>query len=221
MAMHDRITSDPQIMGGKPVIRGTRVPVKTILRKLGAGMTPEAMIAEHPLLTLDDIRAAQAFAADQAFTKETGRRQTSTSFISVVTAMIAVTGVLLGAGAQYFFSQRTDVDNQYRLLRTNAYVDFIKSTAGIAIAQKMNDPAKQLEFTIQLTDAKSRIGLYGSKAVVSATADFFRKYAALKSPEALSSFSSIVTTMRAETRGGDEKIPNADVGQLLFGIDLP
>jgi uncharacterized protein (DUF433 family) len=61
---HERIESNPDIMGGKPVIRGTRVPVEIILRKLGAGMTAEAIVVDHPRLTLDDIRAAQAFAAD-------------------------------------------------------------------------------------------------------------------------------------------------------------
>jgi uncharacterized protein (DUF433 family) len=61
---HERIEINPDIMGGKPVIRGTRVPVEMILRKLGAGMTPEDIMADHPRLTPDDIRAAQAFAAD-------------------------------------------------------------------------------------------------------------------------------------------------------------
>jgi uncharacterized protein (DUF433 family) len=61
---HARIEINPEIMGGKPVIRGTRVPVEIVLRKLGAGMPPEAIIADHPRLTSEDIRAAQAFAAD-------------------------------------------------------------------------------------------------------------------------------------------------------------
>jgi uncharacterized protein (DUF433 family) len=61
---HERIEINPQIMGGKPVIRGTRVPVELVLRKLGAGMTADAIIIDHPRLTPDDIRAAQAFAAD-------------------------------------------------------------------------------------------------------------------------------------------------------------
>jgi uncharacterized protein (DUF433 family) len=38
--------------------------VELVLRKLGAGMLPEAILVDHPRLTLDDIRAAQAFAAD-------------------------------------------------------------------------------------------------------------------------------------------------------------
>jgi uncharacterized protein (DUF433 family) len=61
---HERIDINPEIMGGKPVIRGTRIPVELILRKLGAGMQAEEIMADHPRLTLDDIRAAQAFAAD-------------------------------------------------------------------------------------------------------------------------------------------------------------
>lgn len=61
---HDRIEINPAIMGGKPVIRGTRIPVELVLRKLGTGMSGAAILADHPKLTLDDIRAAQAFAAD-------------------------------------------------------------------------------------------------------------------------------------------------------------
>jgi uncharacterized protein (DUF433 family) len=61
---HDRIQIDPEVMSGKPVVRGTRIPVETILRKLGAGLSAEEIIAEHPRLTADDVRAAQAFAAD-------------------------------------------------------------------------------------------------------------------------------------------------------------
>jgi uncharacterized protein (DUF433 family) len=61
---HQRIEMNPDVMDGKPVIRGTRIPVELVLRKLGAGVSPEAILADHPRLTLDDIRAAQAFAAD-------------------------------------------------------------------------------------------------------------------------------------------------------------
>ena len=61
---HHRIEMNPEVMGGKPVIKGTRVPVETVLRKLGAGMTPDLIVGDHPRLTLDDILAAQAFAAD-------------------------------------------------------------------------------------------------------------------------------------------------------------
>jgi uncharacterized protein (DUF433 family) len=61
---HQRIEMNPKIMDGKPVIHGTRIPVELVLRKLGAGMSPEAIFADHPRLTREDILAAQAFAAD-------------------------------------------------------------------------------------------------------------------------------------------------------------
>jgi uncharacterized protein (DUF433 family) len=46
------------------------VPVETVLRKLGSGMTAEAVLADHPRLTRDDILAAQAFAADYLASEE-------------------------------------------------------------------------------------------------------------------------------------------------------
>jgi len=61
---HERIEMNPDIMGGKPVVRGTRIPVELILRKLGAGMSHESILADHPRLTHDDVYDAQAFAAD-------------------------------------------------------------------------------------------------------------------------------------------------------------
>jgi uncharacterized protein (DUF433 family) len=57
---HERIEIDPEIMGGRPVIRGTRIPVETVLRKLGAGLTADAILADHPRLVHDDILAAQS-----------------------------------------------------------------------------------------------------------------------------------------------------------------
>src|SRR5262245_27174695 len=62
--IHKRITIDPKVMFGKPVIKGKRVPVEVILRKVGAGMTDEQIMTHHPHLSVEDIQAAAAFAAD-------------------------------------------------------------------------------------------------------------------------------------------------------------
>ena len=61
---NDRVKSDPKIMFGKPVIAGTRITVEHILLCLAAGDSPEEVAADYPPLTLEDIRAAQAFAAE-------------------------------------------------------------------------------------------------------------------------------------------------------------
>lgn len=59
-----RIVSDPGIMMGKPLVRGTRITVEHILRRLGSGDSIEQLLEDHPGLTVADIQAAQAFAAD-------------------------------------------------------------------------------------------------------------------------------------------------------------
>ncbi len=58
-----RITVDPKVMVGKPVIRGTRVPVALILKMLGQGIPVEEILREYPRLEEADIRAAVAYAA--------------------------------------------------------------------------------------------------------------------------------------------------------------
>jgi uncharacterized protein (DUF433 family) len=63
MKRSDRIEIKPNIMFGKAVIRGTRVTVEQILRKLAGGMTVEEIITDHPHLKREDISAAQEFAA--------------------------------------------------------------------------------------------------------------------------------------------------------------
>ena len=62
--MTDRIETNPAVMLGKPVIRGTRIPVELLLRKLAEGATMEDLLDAYPRLTAEDIRAALAYAAD-------------------------------------------------------------------------------------------------------------------------------------------------------------
>ena len=61
---HPRIKRDPKVMLGKPVIAGTRITVEHILRCLAAGDTVQEIIDDYPRLSVEDIRAAQAYAAD-------------------------------------------------------------------------------------------------------------------------------------------------------------
>lgn len=60
----ERIEINPEVMLGKPVIRGTRIPVELILRKLSEGAQVEDLLDAYPRLTREDIRAALAYAAD-------------------------------------------------------------------------------------------------------------------------------------------------------------
>ena len=70
MNLAERIEMKPDVMLGKPVIRGTRVPVELILHRISEGTTGEDLLASYPHLTRDDIRAAVAFAADTIANEE-------------------------------------------------------------------------------------------------------------------------------------------------------
>lgn len=58
------IESDPTVMMGKPVIKGTRITVELILEKLGAGETIEQVLEAHPRLTREAVLAALRFGAE-------------------------------------------------------------------------------------------------------------------------------------------------------------
>ena len=60
MKKHERIEINPEIMFGKPVIKGTRITVELILRKLAGGMSPEEILQDHPHLKLENIFDAQS-----------------------------------------------------------------------------------------------------------------------------------------------------------------
>jgi len=62
----NRIEMDVGKLAGKPVIKGTRIPVYLIVELIAAGMKPEEIIKEYPELTLEDVKAALSYAAKLA-----------------------------------------------------------------------------------------------------------------------------------------------------------
>ena len=61
---HERITQNPEIMLGKPVIKGTRIPVELLIRKIAEGAAVQDLLDAYPRLTTEDIQAALLYAAD-------------------------------------------------------------------------------------------------------------------------------------------------------------
>jgi len=59
----ERITRDPEVMGGKPCLRGMRVTVGTVVGLLAAGHSEERILEAYPYLEREDVRAALAYAA--------------------------------------------------------------------------------------------------------------------------------------------------------------
>ena len=71
MTITDRIQINSKIMMGKPVIKGTRITVELILRKLSEGATENDLLDAYPRLTIEDIQGAIRYAADTVAHEET------------------------------------------------------------------------------------------------------------------------------------------------------
>ena len=72
-----RITTDPDVMGGQPTIRGLRMPVATVVAMVADGMTVGEIIAERPDLTPEDVREALLYAAEAVRERELPLRHTA------------------------------------------------------------------------------------------------------------------------------------------------
>jgi len=69
MNWQKRITVDPKILVGKPIIKGTRIAVEFVIDLLARGWTPEQILKEYDHLTPDDIRACLAYAGEMLKTE--------------------------------------------------------------------------------------------------------------------------------------------------------
>ena len=69
-AYHDRITADPAILVGKPVVRGTRISVKAVLERLADNPNLDELFAAFPRLTPEDVRACLTYASALAAGEE-------------------------------------------------------------------------------------------------------------------------------------------------------
>ncbi len=64
MSWQERISLDPQVLAGKPVIKGTRIAVELVIELLGNGWSQEQILDSYPNITSEDIRACLAYASD-------------------------------------------------------------------------------------------------------------------------------------------------------------
>lgn len=74
---YERITTDPDVMGGAPCIRGMRFPVATVVAMVADGLTTDEILAEHPDLTREDIHESLLFAAEAVRERELPLRHTA------------------------------------------------------------------------------------------------------------------------------------------------
>ena len=131
----------------------------------------------------------------------------------------AIGAVLIAAIATFYFARRSDAAKNKQSLRTQAYIDFIKFTSGVALSRKFGTSEDVFVSLVGLSDSKVRIALFGSRAVATATAEFFRRHdGQLSSPESISSFLKIAQVMRYEARF--VALSERDIATLIFGNDI-
>ena len=81
ISYRDHIITDPDILTGKPVVKGTRIPVALILQYLAANPSLDDLFADYPRLTLDDVRACFAYAQAVVERRTKRRRATETAAV--------------------------------------------------------------------------------------------------------------------------------------------
>lgn len=120
----------------------------------------------------------------------------------------------MGASLQYFFSRSAESLKQFRLLRSEAYTDYLRAVAKLAHAGA-SDKAKQMEGFAEAADAKSRISIYGASGVIEKLAAFERNGASINSEAAIKAFLALCEEMRKESPGAG-KVGESELRWVLF-----
>jgi hypothetical protein len=126
-------------------------------------------------------------------------------------ALVPVVSVLVGAILQYWFSRAAESRKELRALRRQASVDYLRSVTAVAQAQ---DGQERRDALVPLTDAKTRIAVYGARNVVAALARFEKAGPRLHDEKGMAAFVELASAMR-EGEPGDHQ----DLRLVLFGPD--
>ncbi len=139
-----------------------------------------------------------------------------TSVSLVVSAILPLLGVALGASLQHFFSKSAESRKQLTILRTQAYVDYLSAVSKFAQKAKTH-PKQRTELFGEAADAKARVCIYGSSAAIGLLAEIERSGAILASKESISVFVKLCMQMRSEGDMSEETVPKEDLELVLFG----
>jgi HKD family nuclease len=139
----------------------------------------------------------------------------------IIVAIVGISGVVAGAmlqaSLQFFFGKRIELSKQFKLLQTQAYVDFIKGWTGSGRAISFGDKEKEIEYTILMSEARVRIAVYGSEKVVKKLSEFIREYNENYSEKGQESFADLVKIMREDNIQKVEIITKDETSMILHG----
>jgi hypothetical protein len=127
----------------------------------------------------------------------------------LVTAVLPLIGVAVGATLQYCFSRSAESRKQLQLLQSQAYVDYLRAVTRSAHA---NSPDSIRLAKVEAADAKARLAVYGTSSVISGLARFEKAGAVLDNPSAIDAFVALVGAMRQK-----DSTEADDLRLVLFG----
>ena len=139
----------------------------------------------------------------------------STLIYAVLPVLGVIVGVIVGSIFQYFLSKDSEKRKHQQDSRTRAYVDFLRGV----VDMKFLPEDKKVEAMASLTDAKSRIAVYGGKEVVIAIADYSRGGIKLDTTKKKRSFVAIYQAIRKESLSNNQNISVSKMCQLLFDTE--
>jgi hypothetical protein len=134
---------------------------------------------------------------------------------SFLIAALPILGIVIGASLQYFFSKSSEARRQLTTLRNQAYIDYLQCFAEIKHVGQVNSESRG-KILAKATEAKTRIIIYGSTAVVEALIRFEKLGATLDSPEAIEAFLVLCSIMRKENIGRFKKTKPKELSVILF-----
>lgn len=127
-----------------------------------------------------------------------------------VIAILPLAGVVLGATLQFWLSRMAESDKHLKVLRDQAYVDYLRAVAAAAHLRSDEDLRDAL---LAAADAKARIVVYGSAAVIVALARFEEAGAVLDNDRSVAAFIAVVASMRTS----EATIASREIELLLVG----
>ena len=139
---------------------------------------------------------------------------------SLLTQLLPIIGVILGASIQFMFSRATERSKEKQTLKTQAYTSYLKAIANLSMAQRFKLKDKIAQSTSELVESKVKIAIYGSKAVIDSLAMFERGGAKLDTTNQKKLFVEIGQNMRNDTVSKNEVVNNKELSQLMFSEDL-
>ncbi|QTD45552.1 hypothetical protein [Ottowia testudinis] len=134
----------------------------------------------------------------------------------MTTAILSLLGVIVGAMLQFFFARHLEGKRHHREVRAKAYADYLQCVSELANVQPQRQSVEGRQLGARTADAKCRVSLYGSAAVVSAFASFERLGATMNTSEQRSAFTAMVGAMREDALGGSS-VQAADLEIVLLG----